>query len=35
MNLNSLLIDALKDLEFEKATEIQQKSIPIALKKIS
>ena len=33
MNLNSLLIDALKDLEFEKATEIQQKSIPIALKK--
>ena len=33
MNLNPLLIDALKDLEFEKATEIQQKSIPIALKK--
>ena len=33
MNLNPLLIDALKDLEFEKATEIQQKTIPIALKK--
>ncbi len=33
MNLNSLLIDAMKDLEFETATEIQQKSIPIALKK--
>jgi len=33
MNLNSLLIDALKDLEYKKATEIQQKSIPIALKK--
>lgn len=33
MGINSLLIDALKDLEFEKATEIQQKSIPIALKK--
>ena len=33
MNLNSLLIDALKDLEYEKATEIQKKSIPIALKK--
>ena len=33
MNLDEKIINALKDLNYEEATEIQKKSIPIALKK--
>jgi ATP-dependent RNA helicase RhlE len=33
MNLDEKIISALKDLDYEEATEIQKKAIPIALKK--
>lgn len=33
MNLDEKIINALKDLNYEEATEIQKKAIPIALKK--
>jgi ATP-dependent RNA helicase RhlE len=33
MNLDEKIISALKDLNYEEATEIQKKAIPIALKK--
>lgn len=33
MNLDERIISALKDLDYEKATQIQKKAIPIALKK--
>ncbi len=33
MNLDDKIINALKDLNYEEATEIQKKAIPIALKK--
>ena len=33
MNLDEKIIKALEDLEYEEATEIQKKVIPVALKK--
>ena len=33
MNLDEKIISALKDLDYEEATEIQKKAIPVALKK--
>ena len=33
MNLDEKIISALKDLDYEEATEIQKKAIPIALKR--
>ena len=33
MNLDEKIINALKDLDYKEATEIQKKAIPIALKK--
>ena len=33
MNLDEKIINALKDLDYEEATEIQKKAIPIALKR--
>lgn len=33
MNLDSKIIDALKDLNYEKPTDIQKKAIPLVLKK--
>ena len=33
MNLDEKIISALKDLNYEEATEIQKKAIPVALKK--
>ena len=33
MNLDEKIISALKDLNYEEATEIQKKAIPIALKR--
>ncbi len=35
MNLDEKIINALKDLNYEEATDIQKKAIPIALKKYS
>ena len=33
MELDNRIVNALQDLEYEEATEIQKKAIPIALKK--